>query len=247
MCFVAKGAKLKTTKPHGNLVNGSHGERKRREPIVKANASHSQLTTQVVARPKAIHNKSVTHDSIALALAAAEARIAELESALNEADEFASRDPLTGVFNRRGMVEIFARESSRAQRGGQPFALALIDLDDFKSVNDNYGHAAGDAALAHLTSVIAQTLRPTDLCCRWGGEEFVVIMPSADRTSAKRALARVQAAISAQPVTGTTVTLAFSAGVVLSHGNESLENLLALADHAVYSAKAAGKRRIFIG
>jgi diguanylate cyclase len=237
---------LKTTKPHGDSVNVSLRKSQQRKLIKKSKTSHSPLTKQL-ARPKAIHNKSVTHDSIALALASAEDRIAELESALREAGENASRDPLTGVFNRRGMVEIFARESSRAQRAGQPFALALIDLDDFKSINDNFGHGAGDAALAHLTRVIAQTLRPTDLCCRWGGEEFVVILPSADRASAKRALARVQAAIAAQPVAGTTVTLAFSAGVVLSQGHESLEHLLALADRAVYRAKAAGKRRIFFG
>jgi diguanylate cyclase len=188
--------------------------------------------------------ESVTQDGIAAQLAAAEARIAELESALRKASEIASHDPLTGALNRRGMIEAFTREAARARRASQPLALALIDLDDFKHVNDRHGHAVGDAALVHLTRVIAETLRPTDICCRLGGEEFVVMMPDSDCVAAGRALARLQVAIAAQPVPDTSVTLAFSAGVVLGLSGESLEQMLARADRAVYRAKAAGKRRI---
>jgi diguanylate cyclase len=145
------------------------------------------------------------------------------------------------------MTEAFAREAARALRSGQPLALALIDLDDFKRVNDQHGHAVGDAALVHLTRVIGETLRPTDLCGRLGGEEFVLVMPGSDHEAAKRALARLQAAIAKQPVAHTQVTLAFSAGLVLGQQSESLEQMLARADRAVYRAKAAGKRCVVCG
>lgn len=177
-------------------------------------------------------------------LAAAAARIAELEAALSEACEIASHDPLTSALNRRGMNEAFARESARAKRSGQPLALALIDLDDFKQINDQYGHAVGDAALVHLTKMIAETLRPTDSCCRLGGEEFVLLMPGSDRAAAKKAVARLLAALAAKPLAGTAVTLFFSAGVVAGHEAESLDAMLERADKAVYRAKAAGKHRV---
>jgi diguanylate cyclase len=190
---------------------------------------------------------SSMQDGAAAELAAANARIAMLESALREARDVASHDPLTGAFNRRGMTEAFAREAARAQRSGHPLALALIDLDDFKRVNDQHGHAVGDAALVHLTRVIGETLRPTDLCGRLGGEEFVLVMPGSDHAAAQHALSRLQAAIAAQPVAHTQVTLAFSAGLVLGQGSESLEHMLARADSAVYRAKAAGKGCVVSG
>jgi diguanylate cyclase (GGDEF)-like protein len=214
-------------------------------PAVKSQSSRSPVLAST-ARHKAGSPQSVMRGGVASLLAAAEARIAELETALREVGEHASHDPLTGALNRRGINEVFAREAARARRSGQPLALALIDLDDFKAINDRHGHAVGDAALIHLTQVLAATLRPTDLCCRWGGEEFVVLMPGADRAAAKRALARVQKAIVVQPMS-TPVTLAFSAGVVLSQNDESLEQMLLRADRAVYRAKSAGKPRIFSG
>jgi diguanylate cyclase len=194
-----------------------------------------------------IRFESPMHGGMALQLAAAEARIAELQSALREAYKVASRDPLTGAFNRRGMEEAFAREAARAGRTGQPLTLALIDLDDFKRINDQYGHGVGDAALVHLTQMIGEALRPTDLCSRLGGEEFVLMLPDSDCAAAKRALVRLQAALAVRPVADTAVTLAFSAGLALWENGESLEQALARADRAVYRAKSAGKRRIVCG
>jgi diguanylate cyclase len=204
-------------------------------------------TLEPPVRHRASRVESLLRDGVEWQLAAAEARIAELEAAVREAHGIASHDPLTGVYNRRGMNEAFVRETARARRTGQPLALALIDLDDFKRINDHHGHAVGDAALVHLTRIVAQTLRPTDLCCRLGGEEFVVVMPGADRAVADRVLARLQAAVAVQPVAETLVTLAFSAGVVLAETGESLEQTLMRADRAVYRAKAAGKGRIVNG
>jgi diguanylate cyclase len=202
---------------------------------------------ETAVRHRPVRAESAQRHGLAAELLAAEARIAELESALRHADEVGSHDPLTGAFNRRGMNEAFAREAARARRSGQSLALALIDLDDFKGVNDHHGHAVGDAALVHLTRVIGETLRPTDLCCRLGGEEFVLVMPGSARAAAKQALARLAASLATRPVAGTQVTLAFSAGVVVGKAGESLEHMLARADQAVYRAKAAGKGCVVTG
>ncbi len=196
---------------------------------------------------ESVPSAAATRTGIASQLVAAEARIVALEAALRKVSKLASHDPLTGVCNRRGMNEVFSRESARAQRTCRPLALALVDLDDFKRVNDRYGHAVGDAALVFLTRAIGETLRPTDTCCRLGGEEFVVIMPDADHVAARQALLRLQAALDEKPIADTSLTLAFSAGVVLSRRGESLDHLLGRADCAVYRAKGEGKRRIVSG
>jgi diguanylate cyclase (GGDEF)-like protein len=224
--------------------SGSPASRRnlRRDPLAASMVVRPAVTPVVRQRNRFDRFESALHYDVTAELATATARIAELEAALREARDVASHDPLTGAFNRRGMTEAFAREAARAQRSGQPLAVALIDLDDFKRVNDQHGHAVGDAALVHLTRVIGETLRPTDLCGRLGGEEFVLVMPGSDHAAAKRALARLQVAIAAQPVAHTQVTLAFSAGLVLGQHSESLEQMLVRADDAVYRAKAAGKR-----
>lgn len=171
-------------------------------------------------------------------LAAAEARIAALESALQEAKKAASHDILTGVLNRRGLVEAFARESARAQRSGNALTLVLIDLDDFKAINDTHGHAAGDQALQHLTRLIGSTLRPTDCCARLGGDEFVLLLANSTLPAAQIALERLHSATEASPLIATQSCLRFSTGMACAKPGESLESLLERADQGVYRAKA---------
>ena len=113
-------------------------------------------------------------------------KVAQLEQELKRLSDEVSTDPLTGVANRRGLLAAFEAESARAERGGEPLAIALIDLDDFKRLNDSLGHAAGDQALIQLAARARESLRPSDVLARFGGEEFVVLLPASDVAQAQR-------------------------------------------------------------
>ena len=118
--------------------------------------------------------RAVIREAGMLELQAAELRIAALEEALLEAHAAASTDPLTGALNRRGFAAASGRELARLHRSAGRIALAHLDLDDFKRVNDTLGHQAGDNALIHLVDVLHKAMRPSDVLCRFGGEEFVL-------------------------------------------------------------------------
>ena len=174
-------------------------------------------------------------------LRAAEARIGELEEALSEARAAAFTDALTGALNRRGFEDAYRREVARARRHGSRLALALIDLDDFKHLNDTLGHQAGDEALVHLVTGLRAALRPSDILCRFGGEEFVVLLPETALPEAAAAISRFQRQFAARAVPGRDVVVTFSAGVVLQDLSESLADSIVRADTATYAAKRAGK------
>lgn len=187
---------------------------------------------------------SVVRQAGMLELRAAETRIAELEAALGKALAAASTDPLTGALNRRGFDAAFAREQARAQRVGAPLALVVLDLDNFKQLNDRWGHPCGDEALIHLVRIVGKTLRPADVLCRLGGEEFAVLLPDSDLAAAEAAMLRLQCALAGQPLPFSGDRLAFSAGVAVLASGEAQGAALKRADAAVYAAKAAGKNRV---
>jgi diguanylate cyclase len=179
---------------------------------------------------------------------AAQARIRELEQQLERMSELVRADQLTGSLNRRGMEEAYARESARAARRGAPLCLALLDLDDFKRLNDNYGHAAGDAALAHLVRVARGTLRPTDVICRFGGEEFAILLPDTPMEHGLRAVDRLRQELARCALAhgADMLTLRFSSGVAQCGVGETLGAALERADAALYRAKRAGKNQVAI-
>jgi diguanylate cyclase len=188
----------------------------------------------------------LVRDAGMLQLLAAEMRIAKLEKALEEVQDMAFADPLTGALNRRGFERAYAREMARSRRHGKPLALALIDLDDFKALNDRHGHLAGDQVLVHLVRVLHESMRPSDALCRFGGEEFVLLLPDTTVDDACKAMRRFLSGFSRSvPALGQAVT--FSAGVVGHDGLESLDEALRRADAATYAAKRAGKNRIVPG
>ncbi|MFC4726994.1 GGDEF domain-containing protein [Coralloluteibacterium thermophilus] len=178
--------------------------------------------------------------------AAAEARVRALEDELRSVSAQVREDPLTGGLNRRGLDEVYAREVARCERRGSPLCLALLDLDDFRQLNARLGHLGGDAALRHLVATVRTTLREVDAIARFGGEEFLILLPDTDLASAVAAMVRVQRALTQAFFLhdNERVFITFSAGVALRRPGESQDALLRRADAAMYAAKRKGRNRV---
>lgn len=202
-----------------------------------------------VAAPQTLVGLSshVLKEAGMLELLAAEMRIAELEKALEEARSVAFVDPLTGALNRRGFEKAYEREVARARRSGSRLALVMIDLDNFKRLNDQYGHLVGDKALMHLVNVLQQSMRPSDVLCRFGGEEFILMLPDTGVDDACKAVRRFLAEFSSRAIPDADQSMTFSAGVVGHEHFESLDEAIERADIATYAAKRAGKNRVVPG
>jgi diguanylate cyclase len=182
------------------------------------------------------------------AVLVASERIHRLEGELARARAMCCEDELTRCLNRRGLQQAFERECARAQRSGQPLSAALIDIDNFKTVNDRFGHDVGDQALTHLTRLTQDALRASDMVGRWGGEEFVLILPDTGLTAASQVLARLQESLRRHPlqVQGQALALTFSGGLTACAPGEGCESMLRRADDALYAAKRAGKNRVMV-
>jgi len=176
----------------------------------------------------------------------AEERVKQLEGELEEVSEKMHEDQLTGALNRRGMDEAMDREIKRADRQQTSVSVALLDIDNFKQLNDTLGHQAGDQALVHLTTVIKETLRPTDEVARYGGEEFIIIMSETALEEAMATITRLQRELTKKFFlhNNERKLITFSAGVALRITNEAAEDVIARADKAMYQAKKAGKNRV---
>ncbi|MFD0912782.1 diguanylate cyclase [Methylophilus luteus] len=175
-----------------------------------------------------------------------QARILKLQDELSQLSEVVRIDQLTGVLNRRGMDDAFATEIARYQRGGESLSVALLDIDNFKLLNDQHGHAAGDSALKHLAGVVKRTVRPTDIVTRMGGEEFVVILPNTGLDDAVITMSRLQRALTKEYFLGNNqkLLITFSAGVALFQKEDDVSSILLRADQAMYLAKKSGKNRV---
>lgn len=175
------------------------------------------------------------------------ARIAQIESLQEALREQAIRDPLTSLYNRRYLYEALPREASRAWRGGYPISIVVLDIDHFKSLNDTYGHAAGDKALQVLAQQLQHLTRGSDVVCRYGGEEFLVVMVNATSEAAYERAEQWRQNIESLRFTYADALLQFTiSGGVASFPQDSnmLEEVIRLADEALYQAKAAGRNRI---
>jgi diguanylate cyclase len=176
----------------------------------------------------------------------AEKRINELQEELDKASTLVRHDQLTGSLNRRGLEETFESEVARAQRRKSQLCVALLDIDNFKKLNDSLGHEAGDAALIHLVSVIRETLRPQDTLARFGGEEFVILLPDTSLPDAKKALVRLQRELTKRFFLhdNEKVLITFSAGLTDFRSDDTQATVTKRADEAMYQAKNTGKNRV---
>ena len=185
-------------------------------------------------------------------------RVGELEGELRRLSSEVSTDQLTQIANRRGLLQAFDVECARLQRaeGDEPdenkpagLSIGLLDIDNFKRLNDELGHSAGDEALKALAATVSKTLRPTDMVARYGGEEFVVLLPDTPVDEAQQILTRLQRSLTGGLFMheNKQIFVTFSAGVTAYCPGERIEDALQRADMALYQAKRAGKNRTLIG
>lgn len=171
-----------------------------------------------------------------------------LGAALERINHLAAHDDLTGLLNRRRMSEVVQAERERCVRSRRPLVLALLDLDFFKLVNDRYGHAAGDAVLCAFAGRVLDNLRSTDVLARWGGEEFLLLLPETSLDGALVLLERVRREVAELCVETPNgeISMTVSIGVAAGRVQETMEQVLEHADEALYQAKAQGRDRVVV-
>jgi diguanylate cyclase len=173
----------------------------------------------------------------------------ELALAVSRIQELATRDELTGLVNRRHMASLLDRERQRGVRSGRGFSLAMVDIDHFKAVNDHYGHPVGDDVLRTFAHHAPQALRGTDVVARWGGEEFVLLLPEAALSAARIGIERLRGRVAATPMahlSGVPIRVTVSVGLTEHIAGESVMQTLERADRALYEAKAQGRNRTVV-
>jgi diguanylate cyclase len=178
-----------------------------------------------------------------------DAEMVKLHQELDRVSTQARHDPLTGALNRKGLDEAVEREMSSVRRKETPLCVALLDIDNFKKLNDTLGHATGDIALTHLATVARECMRPQDTLARYGGEEFVLLLPDTPLDKGIEAMTRLQRELTKKFFLAGTekVLITFSAGVAQLAADESGADAIKRADKAMYLAKRAGKNRVVGG
>jgi diguanylate cyclase (GGDEF)-like protein/PAS domain S-box-containing protein len=175
--------------------------------------------------------------------------ISENKKTEDELLRLAATDPLTGAFNRREFTSLADQESQRANRYNRPLAIMMLDLDHFKKLNDTYGHAAGDKALQRFTTLCCNALRTVDVFGRWGGEEFVTLLPETDAEGAVIIAERLRKIVSQNMLVYNNQKISFTTSIGIAQyrsGELTVEGPLSRADSAVYDAKKAGRNRISV-
>ncbi|KEZ77693.1 diguanylate cyclase [Salinisphaera hydrothermalis] len=177
-----------------------------------------------------------------------DAALRELRQAHEQLQRVATQDELTGLGNRRELTDRIRRELDRGRRHGRSVGVALFDFDHFKQINDRYGHAAGDAALQLFARQASNQLRSSDMLGRWGGEEFLLVLPEASAKTAARVVERLLEAVRSADFRagGYRVALSASAGLTLTDCHEDIDLILSRADKALYEAKRAGRDRFVL-
>jgi diguanylate cyclase len=172
--------------------------------------------------------------------------LVRLQQSLDHVSQQARHDSLTGSLNRKGLDEVMGREISRSRRAENPLCVALLDVDNFKQINDRLGHATGDAALVHLAEVVRTVMRPQDMLARYGGEEFVIVLPDTGLAAGVEAMQRLQRELTKNFFLkdNEKLLITFSAGVAQMAASEDSQDTINRADQAMYLAKRQGKNRV---
>ncbi len=171
----------------------------------------------------------------------------ELKKALAEVEQLAKTDELTGISNRRNFYSLAEREFNLANRSKRNFALLILDIDRFKTINDTYGHPIGDEVIKYVAQECTRNLRQEDLCARWGGEEFVIFMSESDLSEAIIVANRIRDNVENQPlqINSGNVSLTVSIGVSVYHQqDENIDKTISRADKALYQAKKTGRNKV---
>jgi diguanylate cyclase (GGDEF)-like protein len=202
---------------------------------------HQQVFQQIAAQLSMVVEKSLLYEQLYTLNA-------ELIETQRKLEHQAMHDVLTGLPNRRAVLEALDRELARAERAHEAFGVLVMDVDYFKRVNDTHGHAAGDAVLIHIGQVLARSCRAGELVGRFGGEEFLAIVMAGDPKSLAAAGERIRGAVAASTACwqGMSIPATVSIGAALypGHGAMAADALIALADEGLYAAKAAGRNRV---
>lgn len=173
---------------------------------------------------------------------------AKLQEVLQQVTELASHDELTGLYNRRYLLEMLSHEKNRTDRGGGSFCVCLLDIDHFKKVNDSLGHAVGDEVLKTFARTVEATLRSTDFFARYGGEEFLLFLPQTSQVMAQHCVQRIQKALSRVRYAGVPEEWRVTASIGLAQYSlpEDIAELIGRADKALYQAKDQGRNRLVV-
>jgi two-component system, cell cycle response regulator len=211
--------------------------------MVTANRANTDVVTGLEAGADDYMMKPFNADELYARVRAAE----RLISAQEQLRLQATRDELTGILNRAGILDVLGRALARAARERSPLSVVLADIDRFKNINDSYGHPVGDGALRGVAKLLKSALRPHDAVGRYGGEEFLVVLPACGLEDAFGAAERMRAQVFGQPVLTAAGSLAITVSLgVASTGDRQTEaeQLILAADHALYAAKASGRNRV---
>jgi diguanylate cyclase len=231
--------------PLERLLKHSEVQRQRLERLVRiSDGYHTISRVQTLTLEKQYDRQLRRVEKIMRISDGYQNSLREMSVALREA---ALHDPLTGLGNRRYLMERLDEETARAARKQSVYAVGILDVDFFKAVNDRHGHDAGDRVLGDLARTLQASLRQGDICGRWGGEEFLLLLPDTSLEEAQRVAERIRSGIRQIRTEGVTIHITASMGLTISHPGEALSAIVKRADNALLKAKNAGRDRIELG
>ncbi|MCL7930260.1 sensor domain-containing diguanylate cyclase [Halomonas llamarensis] len=241
---VPKAYRAKLSQLHDAFIAGNEIQELRQELEVRCKNGEART---IIAEAARLHGDDGAPRKVTYVIDITSRKHLEeqLKQANERLDHLAHHDELTGIFNRRAGLMRLEEELKRCQRYGSKLSVAMYDLDSFKHINDTYGHSIGDDVLKEMTQLIAKEIRSTDFLVRLGGEEFLIIMPEVEVSSAYLATDRLRQQAAATPMTTHALTVTLSAGVA-SYMKTSTTRLLDRVDKAMYRAKQSGRNKVII-